>query len=113
MRFLLDNFKDESPKSLNDEKIIKDIGRYAMGFSSGTAALHAASFAIGLTSSDEVIVPANTFIATATAPTTGRKVEVVATLEVTSVRNMIKAATQRVSTKGCTELNTVSPSPIH
>ena len=34
----------------------KDIGRYAMGFSSGTAALHAASFAIGLTSSDEVIV---------------------------------------------------------
>ena len=39
-----------------------------MGFSSGTAALHAASFAIGLTSSDEVIVPANTFIATATAP---------------------------------------------
>lgn len=60
-------FKDGSVESL--ETIFKKItGRNSLGFSSGTSALHAASFGINLKKGDEVIVPANTFIATATAP---------------------------------------------
>ena len=39
----------------------------AVAVSSGTAALHAAMFAIGLKSGDEVIVPPITFAATANA----------------------------------------------
>jgi len=41
--------------------------RHASAVSSGTAALHAAMFAIELTAGDEVIVPAMTFAATANA----------------------------------------------
>ena len=41
--------------------------RYAIAFSSGTAALHAAYFAAGLKKGDEAIVPAMTFAATANA----------------------------------------------
>ena len=41
--------------------------RYAVAFSSGTAALHAAHFAAGISKGDEVIVPALTFAATANA----------------------------------------------
>jgi len=39
--------------------------KYAVAVSSGTAALHAAMYAIGIKSGDEVIVPAMTFAATA------------------------------------------------
>ncbi len=39
--------------------------RYAVAVSSGTAALHAAMYAIGISSDDEVIVPPITFAATA------------------------------------------------
>ena len=42
--------------------------KYAIGVGSGTHALQAASYALNLKSGDEVIVPANTFIATALAP---------------------------------------------
>lgn len=60
-------FKDGSVENL--EAIFKEsTGRHSLGFSSGTSALHAASFGINLEKGDEVIVPANTFIATATAP---------------------------------------------
>ncbi|OGG79585.1 UDP-4-amino-4,6-dideoxy-N-acetyl-beta-L-altrosamine transaminase [Candidatus Kaiserbacteria bacterium RIFCSPLOWO2_01_FULL_54_13] len=41
--------------------------RFAVAFSSGTAALHAAYFAAGIKSGDEVIVPALTFAASANA----------------------------------------------
>jgi dTDP-4-amino-4,6-dideoxygalactose transaminase len=41
--------------------------RYCVGVSSGTAALHLALSALGLSAGDEVLVPANTFIATAAA----------------------------------------------
>ena len=50
--------------------------------------------------------------ATATAPTTGKNVEVVATLEVISVRKMIKVATAKINTIGGTFSNTVNPCPI-
>ena len=50
--------------------------------------------------------------ATATAPTTGKNVEVVATLEVISVRKMIKVATAKINTIGGTFSNIVNPCPI-
>jgi len=39
--------------------------KYAVSFSSGTAALHAAMFALGIGPGDEVVVPAVTFVASA------------------------------------------------
>lgn len=39
--------------------------RYAVGVNNGTSALHLAMLALGIGAGDEVIVPANTFIATA------------------------------------------------
>ena len=41
---------------------------YAVGVNSGTSALHLMMIALGISAGDEVIVPANTFIATAWAP---------------------------------------------
>lgn len=49
---------------------------------------------------------------TATAPNTGRKVEVVATLLVTSVKKIINAATANIRNIGGTVLSTLKPSPI-
>ena len=49
----------------------------------------------------------------ATAPNTGKNVEVVATLEVTSIKKIIKAATASIKKIGGTLLNTLKPSPIH
>src|SRR5580700_3598971 len=39
--------------------------KYAVGLNNGTSALHLAMLALGVGAGDEVIVPANTFIATA------------------------------------------------
>lgn len=43
--------------------------KYATGVNNGTSALHCAMMALDVKQGDEVIVPANTFIATAWAPT--------------------------------------------
>ncbi len=49
--------------------------RHALAVGAGTHALHMAAWALGLGPGDEVIVPANTFLATATAPAlTGARV---------------------------------------
>jgi len=51
-----------------EKAIAKEVGtNFAVAFSSGTAALHAAYFAGGIGKGDEVIVPALTFAATANA----------------------------------------------
>jgi len=51
-----------------EKALAKKVGAtYAVAFSSGTAALHAAYFAAGVKPGDEVIVPALTFAATANA----------------------------------------------
>lgn len=57
------------PKIAEFEQAIAEyVGcQYAVAVSSGTAALHAALFAIGIQSGDEVILPAITFVATANA----------------------------------------------
>ena len=52
-----------------EENFANFIGtKYAIGVSSGTAALHLAMLALGIGPGDEVIMPANTFIATAWGP---------------------------------------------
>lgn len=55
------------PKVAQFEKTFAKVvgSKYAVAVSSGTAALHAASFAAGIVAGDEVIVPAMTFAATA------------------------------------------------
>ena len=55
------------PKIEQFEKAFADFvgAKYAVAVSSGTAALHAAMFALGIGPGDEVIVPAMTFAATA------------------------------------------------
>jgi perosamine synthetase len=55
----IDNFENSVAKSSN--------AKYAVAFTSGTAALHAAYFAAGIGKGDEVIIPALTFAATANA----------------------------------------------
>ncbi len=55
------------PKTIEFEEKFKEyIGaKYAVSFNSATAALHLALKSIGLEANDEVIIPTNTFIATA------------------------------------------------
>ncbi len=55
------------PKTIEFEKMFKDFvgSREAVSVNSATAALHLALKAIGLKRGDEVIVPTNTFVATA------------------------------------------------
>ncbi len=49
-----------------DREFAADLGsRYACGVNNGTSALHCAMLALGVGPGDEVIVPANTYIATA------------------------------------------------
>ena len=52
-----------------EEKFAKYVGvKYAVGLNSATAALHLANYVLGITKSDEVIVPSMTFVSTALAP---------------------------------------------
>jgi dTDP-4-amino-4,6-dideoxygalactose transaminase len=52
-----------------EEEFAKFCGtRYAVAVNSGTSALHLAMLALGIGAGDEVIIPANTFIATPWAP---------------------------------------------
>lgn len=53
-----------------DKEFAEFLGvKYASGVNNGTSALHAAMLALGIGKGDEVIVPANTFVATAWAVT--------------------------------------------
>ena len=55
------------PKVSEFERAFADVvgAKYAVAVNSGTAALHAAMYALGIGSGDEIIVPAMTFAATA------------------------------------------------
>jgi UDP-4-amino-4,6-dideoxy-N-acetyl-beta-L-altrosamine transaminase len=55
----------QGPKIAEFEKLIADYcnAKYAVAFSSGTAALHAAAFAAGISNGDEVITTPITFVA--------------------------------------------------
>ncbi|MCK4995695.1 MAG: DegT/DnrJ/EryC1/StrS family aminotransferase, partial [Thermoplasmatales archaeon] len=57
----------QGPKVTEFEKLISKYckAKYAVAFSSGTAALHGASFAVGITKGDEVITTPITFAADA------------------------------------------------
>ena len=62
------NFVSGKNVDLFERKFSKYIGtKYAVCFNSGTAALHASLNALGLKKKDEVIVPALSFISSATA----------------------------------------------
>ncbi|MEI7635796.1 MAG: UDP-4-amino-4,6-dideoxy-N-acetyl-beta-L-altrosamine transaminase [Syntrophus sp. (in: bacteria)] len=64
---LLSDWLTTGPSIEKFEKIFSDFigAKYAVAVSSGTAALHAAMFSLGIGPGDEVIVPAMTFAATA------------------------------------------------
>ncbi len=66
---LRSDFITQGPKIREFEEALASFcgARFAVVFSSGTAALHAAYFAAGLSAGDEFIVPAVTFCATANA----------------------------------------------
>ena len=66
---LRSDFITQGPKIREFEEALASFcgARFAVVFSSGTAALHAAYFAAGLSAGDEFIVPAITFCATANA----------------------------------------------
>ncbi len=66
---LKSDFLTQGPKIVEFEKALAEYcgTKYAVAFSSGTAALHGAYFAAGLNSGDEVITSPITFLATANA----------------------------------------------
>lgn len=68
-RALRSGWLTQGPAVERFEKMLakKAGAKFAVAFNSGTAALHAAYFVAGVKSSDEVIVPALTFAATANA----------------------------------------------
>ena len=67
MIFLRSDWLTTGPKIAEFEQAIADYveAKYAVAVSSGTAALHAAMYAIDVKPGDEVIVPPITFAATA------------------------------------------------
>ncbi len=69
IKVLKSEFITQGPKIREfEEALVNYCGaKYAVVFNSGTSALHAAYFAVGLGSGDEFIVPAITFAATANA----------------------------------------------
>ena len=66
-KVLRSEFLTTGPKVAEFEKAVADYvgAKHAVAVSSGTAALHAAMFALGIAPGDEVIVPPMTFAATA------------------------------------------------
>lgn len=66
---LKSDFLTQGPKIAEFEKALAKYcgAKYAVAFSSGTAALHGAYFAAGLSSGDEIITSPITFLATANA----------------------------------------------
>ena len=69
LNVLKSDFLTQGPKVQDfEEKLANYCGsKYAVVFNSGTSALHAAYFAVGLRKNDEFITSPNTFVATANA----------------------------------------------
>ena len=69
LNVLKSDFLTQGPKVREFEKMLAAYceSRFAVVFSSGTAALHAAYFAAGLTDNDQIITSPMTFLATANA----------------------------------------------
>lgn len=67
IKVLQSDFITQGPKIAEFEKAVADLvgAQYAVSFSSGTAALHAACYAAGLGEGDEVITTPITFVASA------------------------------------------------
>lgn len=64
---LRSNWLTTGPKVRDFENAVADYvgAKYAIAVSSGTAALHAAAFTLGIRHDDEVLIPTMTFVATA------------------------------------------------
>jgi len=99
------------PKTIEFEECFKDYifkksgaseypdeNRFAISFNSATAALHLALKAIGLRTGDEVIIPTNTFVATAEVVTYYGAIPVLCDIEV-DTHNMDTAKLEGLITK--------------
>jgi perosamine synthetase len=67
-RAIKSGLRGEFTKEFEEKFAKKFKNKYAIACNSGTSALHAAMYALGIRSGDEVIVPSLTFIATSFAP---------------------------------------------
>ena len=103
---LLSGWLTMGPKTMEFEAAFKQyIGSdYAISLNSATAALHLALNAIGVKQGDEVIIPTNTFVATAEAVAYSGAIPILCDIEpnnhninVDSIQDLVTTKTNRVA----------------